>query len=321
MKSKNGKLFLKYLNLKNVATFPNQTIEFSSGYNAIIGETGSGKSLILEALQIIFGNRVDKKLIRKDSEFFTVEAIFSCADDDIHSYFNKIGFPFENNEIIIKRIIYKSGSSKSYLNYQSCNLSALINFSRKFIDLVGQFENQKLLSELYQLKLLDDFSNLSVKLDEYQEKFQEITQQEKKINSLKINKDIRAQKIDFLEFQIGEIKKLNPDEKDEERIIQEKLLYQNQEKLLKSSDKILSLLSCESNGNNVIQFLSNAIKESRNISELIDPKVNELLEGSLELINECSFKLSKSNVSIDSEEQIDFIISRLDSYFIFFIRI
>ena len=114
----NETLYLKSLNLQNFATFENQEIQFDIKFNAIVGETGSGKSLILDALQIIFGGRADKKLIRKNAEFATIEAVFSSNDSTIKKYFHDIGHPFENDEIVVKRIIFSNESSKSYLNFQ-----------------------------------------------------------------------------------------------------------------------------------------------------------------------------------------------------------
>src|SRR6218665_3345707 len=111
----NETLYLKSLNLQNFATFENQEIQFDIKFNAIVGETGSGKSLILDALQIIFGARADKKLIRKSAEFATIEAVFSSNDSTIKKYFHDIGHPFEGDEVVVKRIIFANESSKSYL--------------------------------------------------------------------------------------------------------------------------------------------------------------------------------------------------------------
>ena len=97
---------LKTLTLNNFATFKNEKIFFNDKFNAIIGETGSGKSIILDAIQLVFGQRADKKLIRKNSDFCTVEASFYINGQSNKSYFDTIGFPYNDNEIIVKRIIY-----------------------------------------------------------------------------------------------------------------------------------------------------------------------------------------------------------------------
>ena len=152
----NSSLRIENLTINNFATIKNQTVDFSEGFNVIVGETGSGKSLILDALQLALGARADKKLVRKGSRFATVEVSFKLnleKSEKIQDYCNEIGFPFEEN-INIKRVIYKEGNSKAFLNHQSCPIGMLSTFTRKFVDLVGQFENQKLLSPEYQLRLL-----------------------------------------------------------------------------------------------------------------------------------------------------------------------
>jgi len=180
----NETLYLKSLNLQNFATFENQEILFDSKFNAIVGETGSGKSLILDALQIIFGARADKKLIRKNSDFATVEAVFSSNDSDIKNYFNEIGHPFEGSEIVVKRVIFANESSKSFLNYQSCSAGILSAFAKRFVDLVGQFENQKLLSEDYQLILLDSYAGLTDDIADYQVLYNQLSHLKKDFTEL-----------------------------------------------------------------------------------------------------------------------------------------
>ena len=97
--------YLKQLIIQNFATFKNQTIHFHAGLNSIVGETGSGKSLVLDALQLIFGARADKKIIRKDCDFALIEASFNCQDKDVKKFLQEIGHPIDSEELIIKRII------------------------------------------------------------------------------------------------------------------------------------------------------------------------------------------------------------------------
>src|SRR5690606_27726912 len=94
--------YLKNLIIQNFATFKNQTISFKPGFNAIIGETGSGKSLVLDALQLILGGRADKKIVRRETEYSLIEATFFCDDQKVLNFLEAEGFPVEGNEIIIK---------------------------------------------------------------------------------------------------------------------------------------------------------------------------------------------------------------------------
>jgi DNA repair protein RecN (Recombination protein N) len=191
-----GPFYLKSLFLQNLATFKNQKINFRPGLNAIIGETGSGKSLVLDALQFILGGRADKKIVRRESEYSLIEASFFCEDQKVLSFMESEGFPIDGHEIVIKRLIYKNGSTKNYVNHLSCTVHFLSQFSKKFIDLVGQFENQKLLTESYQLQLLDQYCKHQQVIDEFQELLKEYRKLKKEKDELLLSAQEREQKLD-----------------------------------------------------------------------------------------------------------------------------
>lgn len=308
----NDTLYLKSLNLQNFATFQNQTIVFDPKFNAIVGETGSGKSLILDALQMIFGGRTDKKLIRKDSDFATIEAIFKSNDSQIKNYFNEIGHPYDGDEIIVKRIIYTNDNSKSFLNFQSCSATTLTNFSKRFIDLVGQFENQKLLSEDYQLVLLDSFSNLKPSVEKYQKKFSELSQLKKLLENLIDEKNIQSQREDYIRFQLDEINKLDPSVEDEEELTKKKDFILNIEKRQQVLASITSAISeDEINMLNMIKAcLTKADKAQGIISNEIVSKLYEVKA----LLEDVSFDLSKEMDFSVEDEDLNEVIDRLDSY-------
>jgi DNA repair protein RecN (Recombination protein N) len=233
--------YLKQLIIQNFATFKNQKINFRTGFNAIVGETGSGKSLVLDALQLILGGRADKKVVRRDTEYSLIEASFHCQDSRMHEFLESEGYPIDSSEIVVKRLIYRNGTTKNYINHLSCTVSFLANFARRYIDVVGQFENQKLLSEHYQLHLLDQFAKLKAEVKFYQELHAEykklIHDQVNLINS----KNHRDQRLDYLNFQLQEIERLNPSSQDEEDLLKKKNTILNLEKNQKLEQQISSI--------------------------------------------------------------------------------
>jgi DNA repair protein RecN (Recombination protein N) len=305
----NGKLNLKSVKLQNFATFSNQMIDFTNNFNTIVGETGSGKSLILDALQMCFGARADKKLVRKDAEFSTIEVTFSCHSERAEEYFDKIGFPFED-EIIIKRVIYNNGKSKSYLNFQACPLSTLTQVARKFIDLVGQFENQKLLSEDYQLKLLDNYSELNSKYKEYETEYSNLTKLKSKLIELNEDKSRSLERRDFLEFQITELRNLSPDSNEEAELKEKKDRILNFEEEQKVYGRISELIS-----DNEMSLLNGLTQLEREIGSLSnsDNLYNRISSLKAEL-EDISFEVSKSLEIDETEEDINEIVDRLDFY-------
>ena len=307
-----AKLFLHSLSLHNFATFENQNIVFDGGFNAIVGETGSGKSLILDALQLCFGQRADKKLIRKDAPFASIEAIFKTNCPTICEFLNNAGHPVENDEIVIKRIIYDSGQSKSFLNFQSCSLQQLIQFSRTYVDLVGQFENQKLLSSEYQLLLLDTFADLNSRVANYTEMFHELQQLKQQIADRKTNQEIRNQKIDYLEFQLKELEELAPSVEDEIQLKEEKSAILNCEQEKSAIMQALAQLS-ENEHSNVLQLLNsvqNQVETLTNNQELL-AKITDARQ----LAEEVSYELARRPSSDEGQQQrLEEIIERLDLY-------
>ncbi len=308
----NETLYLKSLNLQNFATFENQEIQFDTKFNAIIGETGSGKSLILDALQIIFGARADKKLIRKNAEFASIEAIFSSEDAKIKEYFNEIGHPFDGNEVVVKRIIFTNESSKSYLNFQTCSASLLTTFSKRFVDLVGQFENQKLLSEDYQLILLDSYAGINDDIIDYQNIYNQLSFFKKDFNELLNEKNIRAQREDYVRFQLEELDKLNPSIEDELEILKKKDMILNSEKRTQTLGALA--LAISDDDSNLLDLLKSCLNRAEKNPGIVADEIITKLYDVKSILEDVSYDLSKDlNANLD-EENIEEIIDRIDTY-------
>ncbi|MES2528452.1 MAG: AAA family ATPase [Bdellovibrionota bacterium] len=309
----NATFYLKSLVIQNFATFRNQTVRFRPGFNAIVGETGSGKSLLLDALQLILGGRADKRVVRRETEYSLVEASFYCDDPEVREYLHQEGYPVEGKELIIKRLVYKNGSTKTYVNHLSCTLGFLGGFARRYIDLVGQFENQKLLSGSYQLYLLDHFARLKPEVDLYQETLRLYKKAKKDQEDLEASRREREQRLDYLSYQLQEIEKLGPSSQDEVDLLKKKNTLVNLEKTQRLSFQVRDLFdgSEGSSGMNGLSRQLNSLitkntdlcgTQVENISEFMD-KLALLQEG----LDKCL------NLDLDPEE-LEGVIDRLDVY-------
>lgn len=304
---------LKKLIIQNFATFKNQSIDFRPGFNAIIGETGSGKSLVLDALQLILGARADKKIVRRETEYSLIEASFYCEDENVRSFLESEGFPIEEKEIVIKRLIYRNGNTKNYINHLSCTVNFLSTFSRKFIDLVGQFENQKLLSDHYQIHLLDQYAKQGHEVIQFQTKLSELKKLKKEIEQLLESKTSRNQRLDYLNYQLEEIEKLNPSTPDEENLLRKKTLMMGLEKTQKICFQAKSCLEGDEDKPGVVEqfkHLNHLFKKNSDIFE----DFSDLL---LEIEDKVQFLLSniekKLNLEIEPDE-LEKILERIDNY-------
>jgi DNA repair protein RecN (Recombination protein N) len=305
--------YLKQLLIQNFATFKNQKIPFQPGLNAIVGETGSGKSLVLDALELILGGRADKKVVRRNTDYALIEADFKLTDREVIQFLESQGYPVEGEDLIIKRLIYKNGTTRNYINHQSCNVSFLATFSKKFIDLVGQFENQKLLSDSYQLYLLDHFSKQGALVEEFQRKLGHYKSLVSKENLLLQSKDQREQRIDYLDFQITEIEKLNPSVQDEEELQRKKRLLISLEKQQKLSFQLSEVFQGADSGAGLsghVKMLSHLILKNPDLFHEEVPYLSEIEDRLFALESMMQQKLS---IDVNPHE-IELIISRLDSY-------
>jgi DNA repair protein RecN (Recombination protein N) len=307
-------LKLESLSLQNFATFKSHSINFKSGLNAIVGETGSGKSLILDAIELVFGGRADKKSVRHGSESATIEAVLSFSSDHIKDELEDLGFPAEENSVVIKRIIKKDGTSRCWLNHMSCNLSQIVAFSRQHIDLVGQFENQKLMSESYQLALLDQFGSTTALAKEVKDYFQQIQRHKSERELLERSQEQIEQKVDYLNYQLNEINQLNPQVGDEEKLVALKSDHLNVNKkqtfLAQLKDMIHGSDSSDGVSSLVKSLRSHLFKNSSLIPSELLSRFNDL-ECSLEVFSDTVENISLADLD---PEQFQLVIDRLDLY-------
>jgi DNA repair protein RecN (Recombination protein N) len=309
----NATFYLKSLVIQNFATFRNQTVRFRPGFNAIVGETGSGKSLVLDALQLILGGRADKKIVRRETDYALIEAAFYCKDVTIAAYLEEAGYPLDGNELIIKRLIHKNGTTKTYMNHLSCNVSFLAAFSKRYIDLVGQFENQKLLSESYQLHLLDYFGKLNIEVDQYKNLLKTFKLLESRQKELESSKNLREQRLDYLNYQLLEIEQLNPSSQDEEELLHKKNLMMNMEKSQKLNFQIQEIFDGGEGQSGLfsqLRFLNSIFMKNQDIFSNETPTLVDL-DDRLQLLHDDLSR--KFNVEIDPSE-LEGVLNRLDIY-------
>ena len=153
---------LNRLSIKNVALIENAEIDFSDGLNVMSGETGSGKSVIIESLNFVLGAKADKSLIRSGTEFCSVAAEFDVKDNvAIKSLYEELDFE-QDDLLIVSRKLSADGKNSVKVNGNGVNLSMLKRFTSKLVDVHGQSEHYELLNENNQLKLLDYFAGEKV---------------------------------------------------------------------------------------------------------------------------------------------------------------
>lgn len=197
---------LERLSIKNIALIREQTINFKSGFNVLTGETGAGKSLIIDSLSLLLGEKADKSLISHGETFATVEAVFSSLSDNVLNLLEEFGLEREDT-LIISRKISIDGKNECRVNGTTFTLSMLKKLSAPLMDLHGQFEHQNLLKVSNHIGILDSYgaSKISGLLQNYQICYAKYEENQNELRKLVTNDKERERLIDLYSYQVEEI--------------------------------------------------------------------------------------------------------------------
>lgn len=236
---------LQHLEIHNIALIDSVIIEPGEKFNIFTGETGAGKSIIIDAINAILGQRISKELIRTGCDKATVEAVFKIEASFIQDVFETLGMePELDNILILSREFTTTGKNICRVNGKMVTVSVLKQIGERIIDIHGQYDNQSLLRTESHINLLDSFSGDKLKSvkKEYSKLLEEYKEINKKIFELTGDRHERERRIDLLKFQINEIKKakLKPDE--DKQLEKDRLIYVNSQKILDALSSSYDLL-------------------------------------------------------------------------------
>jgi DNA repair protein RecN (Recombination protein N) len=212
---------LRYLAIRNLAVIESVSVEFEPSFNVLTGETGAGKSILVEAVGLLLGGRATQDLLRTGEDLATVEAIFESSD---------------GTETLVRREITAQGRSRAFINGALATAAALKDLANRFVELHGQHEHQQLLDPAQHLLVLDDWARCAPEREEVTRAFAKVQSARQQIDRLRMDDRERAARLELVEFQLGELQKaaLQPGEDDE-------LMADRQ--ILRSADRVQRL--CE----------------------------------------------------------------------------
>lgn len=302
---------LKTLKIKNVALTKEATIEFDEKLNIISGETGAGKSVLLDAIGLILGHKADKTLIKSGEEFLKVEATFNIFDNKkVEQFFLENDLEFDNC-IIISRKVSQDGKNEVKLNGESVPLAYIKTLGKLLVDVHGQNDNNQILDRQNQLLLIDKFIDFD--FNALKENYKKIVEINKKIKELSFDDDTRTRELDLLSYQISEIENANITENEEDDLKSELLLMKNAEKIANNLNSIKESFEGQFG---ILSGLRKAGIDLSNIFSLSENQTN-LLErfNSLEIEAGDVYDeiLKQFNVEF-SQERYDEIDQRLEVY-------
>jgi DNA repair protein RecN (Recombination protein N) len=237
-------IVLNLLRIKNLALVEELEWQIKSGFTAITGETGAGKSIIIGALQLLLGERADKSLIRTGADTCTAEAIFTGKElQKLNPGLIEAGVEPCGDDLIIKRTLSATGTNRQFINGSPTTLSILKKVGDALIDLHGPHDHQSLLSPDKQLELLDSFARADEQLEEYRKHFRELQTLAAEHDALNTAETAREQELDLLRHQISEINSANLVAGEEDEIEKRYKLSSNSKKLIELASAVANKLS------------------------------------------------------------------------------
>ncbi len=305
---------LKTLRVKDYAIIEHLEIDFPPGLNILTGSTGAGKSILIGALGLILGEKADLDLIRSGASQATVEASFEFnRNSPLFEFLQKESLITQDNFLIVRREVSSKGGSKIFVNDKAVTLSTLKSLGDFLVDLHGQHQHQALLDNKKHIDFLDDFGNYADILNSVRDTYTDLKEKSAKLKQLQEQEKMAQDKKELFSFQLAEIEKANPQTGEEEKLIQEKSVLENVERLSQIAGIILENLS--ESDDSVSTRLSSAQKEL-NLASTWDKGLKEpleQLENSHIQIRELSrfFENYKNKLEYDPEK-LNFIRERLD---------
>lgn len=266
------------LSIRNFAIIESQILSLDQGLTVLTGETGAGKSIIIDAIQLLVGGRGSSEFIRHGEEKAELEGLFQLPSDK-HPAIEKakeFGIDTEENTIIIRRDIFISGKSVSRINGKMVTISTLREVGRKLIDIHGQHEHQELMDPDFHLPLLDQYGGKQIQqsLSEYKEQYKLYNETRQQLKKFSENEQQMAHRLDLIQFQYDEIQKAGLELDEEDRLLEEKQRLANYEKVHQSLNNSYMSLNGENCG---IDWVGNAMSELEDI-ETLDEEYKALSE-------------------------------------------
>lgn len=279
------------LNIKNFALIQEITMNFNEGFNILSGETGAGKSILIDAIDYVLGGKFSKSLIRTGENKTYVEAIFTVENGLLKNVLIELDIESDDDMLIISRETHQSGRSLIKVNGKTFLTSQLKKIREKLLDIHGQHQNQTLLQRNSHILYLDEFigNEILSYLEEFTSLKNDLLQIENKIQQICGNDD-RDKLLDYLKFQIEDIEKGKLKEKEEEYLKEEFNLLSNAEKISTSLNLSYALLNGVDGDNSVINSISKVIQELSNIENNFEKakKNRQLIEEAFYTIEEVS---------------------------------
>jgi DNA repair protein RecN (Recombination protein N) len=299
---------LELLRIRAFAIIEELEVHFAPGFNALTGETGAGKSILVDALHLVLGGRAQADSVRTGAEEAEVQALFRPRDPAAcDARLQSLGLPAAGPELVVRRTVQREGRSRAWVNGALATAAQLQAATRGLLDISGQHEHVGLLDAALHLDLLDAHAQLSDLRAEFTLAFAALAEAERARAQLDSDESQRAQRADWLKFQLDEIEKAAPQPGEDERLAQERRVLAAAEKLRAGADETEAALA-----------ESQVAKAARRLEEMaaIDPSLQPLartVRGAAAELDEATRELSRYGARVGGDpERLEDLDERIE---------
>lgn len=295
---------LKYLHIENIAVIEKSDIEFLDGFSVLTGETGAGKSIIIDALNAVLGERTSKNLIRSGAQKAVVTALFSKIGKEAANALCELDFPpDEDGNLLVKRVISADGNSSVKINGQPATATVLRAISAYLVNIHGQHDNQLLLNPDSHYKFIDLVADNEAIREKYIDEFKRYRSISKELKDLSVDDYTKNNRIDLLKYQINEIQSASITEGETEALEKKSEIYKNYDKLVRNiKNAFIALDGGEDDGAvELINLAKNSVDAADNRSfDSLSERLTALQIEADDIRNELDKFIS--NLDFDAED-------------------
>ncbi len=302
---------LELLHIENIAIIERADISFRTGFNVLTGETGAGKSIVIDALSAVLGQRASRDLIRTGADHAFVSAVFSHIPHGLGADL----YIEDAEEWLLQREIYADGKNICRLNGRPMTVTQLRTLGNRLLNIHGQHDGQQLLDETQHIIYLDQYGRYMPLQIAYSEKFAALQDIQSKISALQMDESEKARRIDTLQFQIKDLERANLQMGEEEELLERRNLLRNGEKFISAIQGADYCLNGDDNSEGVLSLLRQAQEQLSSLRNLSDAfsQLYERLESAYSEVYDIAYTVQEKKDEFDfAPGELDIVESRCD---------
>ena len=306
---------LTNLYIENIAVIEKVSIDFGQGLNVLTGETGAGKSIIIDSINAVLGNRTSKDLIRSGSDSAFVSAEFTDPSEKALEVLSEYGFEPEDGVVIIQRELNASGKGKCRINGRPTTAAILKAVGIYLMNIHGQHESYELMSPEQHIRYIDKLGELSDEVQAYSEVYHRYKKQKAELDKARYDEAERERRLDLLRYQVDELENADLYVGEYEELLEQRTMIENKEKIAEALNEVRELLNGSDDSDGAIQMLETASGSIGDITNVYPDAqgVAERLQSAVYELEDCCSEVISMSESADGEvESLDDIEDRID---------